>query len=68
MQSPYSHCNLQGIGTRERVQLQLKGLPMPDLDQIKQVKQGLRVRRGRFVKEWTPGRGLRPASPRVVQE
>jgi hypothetical protein len=41
---------------------------MPDLDQIKQVKQGLRDRRGRFVKECTPWRGLRPASPRAIQE
>jgi hypothetical protein len=41
---------------------------MPDLDQIKQVKQGVRGRRGRFMKERTPGRGLRPANPRAVQE
>jgi hypothetical protein len=51
MQLPYSHCNLLGIGTRERVQWRLKGMPMPDLDQLKQVKQGLRHRRGRFVRE-----------------
>jgi hypothetical protein len=29
-----------GIGTREWVQLRLKELPMPDLDQIKQGEQG----------------------------
>ena len=30
---------------------------MPDLDQIKQAEQGLRDRRGRFAKAWTPGAG-----------
>jgi hypothetical protein len=57
MQSPYSHCNLLGVGTRNRVQLRLKELPMPDLDQIKQGKQEVRHRRGRFAK----GRSGNPA-------
>ena len=57
MQSPYSHCNLLDIGTRKRVQLRLKELPMPDLDQIKQGKQEVRQRRGRFAK----GRSGNPA-------
>jgi hypothetical protein len=30
---------------------------MPDLDQIKQAEQGVRDRRGRFAKAWTPGAG-----------
>jgi hypothetical protein len=47
---PYSYYTLSGIGTRERVQLRLKELPMPDLDLIKQGEQELRDRRGRFVK------------------
>jgi hypothetical protein len=57
MQSPYSHCNLLGVGTRKPVQLRLKGLLMPDLDQIKQGKQEVRQRRGRFAK----GRSGNPA-------
>jgi hypothetical protein len=39
-----------GIGTRERVQLRLKELAMPDLDQIKQVEQEARGGRRRFAK------------------
>jgi Family of unknown function (DUF5681) len=57
MQLPYSYCDLLGVGTRKRVQLRSKELPMPDLDQIKQGKQEVRQRRGRFAK----GRSGNPA-------
>jgi hypothetical protein len=50
-QLPYSHCALLRIATRRAgAELRLKELAMPDLNLIKQVKQGMRDRRGRFAK------------------
>src|SRR5271167_3310854 len=59
MKLPWSHCILAGIGTRERVpDFARRGLPVPDLDVIKQAElAGPRGRRGDFA----TGRSDNPA-------